>query len=130
MTTDPIADMLTRIRNAQMASLPIVEIPFSKLKYKLAKILEREKFIERVIRKKVKNVKNIKIFLKYIDKKPAILKLKRVSKPGRRFYYSYKEIKSVKKGYGIAVISSSKGLITDKKARQQKIGGEILCEIW
>ena len=130
MTTDPIADMLTRIRNAQMASLPIVEIPFSKLKYKLAKILEREKFIERVIRKKVKNVKNIKIFLKYIDKKPAILKLKRVSKPGRRFYYSYKEIKSVKKGYGIAVISSSKGIITDKKARQQKIGGEILCEIW
>ena len=127
---DSIADMLTQIRNAQVVLKPKVLISFSNLKYNIAKILEKNKFIDKVEKKGKKNKKFIEITLKYKDKRPAISGLKKVSKPGRRIYKSVREIKRVKGGYGIAVVSTSKGLMTDKEARKQRVGGEVICEIW
>lgn len=122
--------MLNRIRNALAVFHSTVDIPFSNLKYEIAKILEREGFIEKAEKKGKKIKKPLKISLKYENKKPAISGLKRISKPGQRIYKSSKEIRKVKGGYGIAIISTSQGLMTDKEARKQKIGGEVLCEIW
>lgn len=136
--TDPIADMLNRIRNAQAVLHTTVSIPSSNLKYKIAKILEKEGFIEKVERKGRKTKKIFEITLKYQssieDRKQqmssAISGLKRVSKPGQRIYSRIKEIKRVQGGYGISIISTPKGLMTDKEARKKKLGGEIICEIW
>ncbi len=128
--TDPIANMLTQIRNAQAVGTPEVEIPFSNLKYEIAKILAKKGFIEKLEKRGKKSKKSIKITLKYQDGMPAISGLKRISKPGQRIYLNYRKIKRVKGGYGIAIISTSKGLMTDQEARKQKLGGEILCEIW
>ena len=137
--SDPISNMLTSIRNAQAVLHQTVEIPFSNLKYELAKILVREGFLERVEKKGRKIKKTLEITLKYITspespgkKIPVISELKRVSRPGQRIYFSSKKIRGVKGGYGIAIISTSKGrgLMTDKEARKQKVGGEIICEIW
>jgi small subunit ribosomal protein S8 len=127
---DPIADMLTQIRNAQAVLYPTVEIPYSNLKFEIAKILEKEKFVEKVEKKGKKTKRTIEITLKYEKKTPAISGLRRISKPGQRIYLPYKKIKKVKGGYGIAIISTSEGLMTDKEARRQKLGGEVLCEIW
>lgn len=127
---DPICDMLNRIRNAQMAAKEKVEIPYSKIKNKIASILHENGFILGFERKGKKNKKIIDIYLKYENKIPAISGLKRISKPGQRIYKGFKELKPVKSGYGIAIISTSKGLMTDKEAKKQKIGGEVICEIW
>jgi len=127
---DPISDMLTSIRNALVVKSPRVKIPFSNLKYGIAKILEKEGFIEKVEKKGKRMRRFIEITLKYTDNLPAISGLKRISKPGQRIYSHWKKIKRVKGGYGIAIISTSKGLMTDKEARRQKLGGEIICEIW
>lgn len=127
---DPITDMLNRIRNAQAVFHPTVGIPFSKLKYEIAKILKRKNFIEKVEKKGRKTKKTVEITLKYTDKKPAISGLKRISKPGQKIYSPWNKIKRVKSGFGMAIISTSKGLITDKEAKVKKLGGEILCEIW
>ena len=128
--TDPIADLLTQIRNAQILSYPEVRVPFSNLKYEIVKILEREKFVGKVDKVGKQTRKVIKINLKYEKGKPAILSLKRISKPGRRVYLPVKEIRQIRGGYGITIISTPKGLMTGKEARKQKVGGEILCEIW
>jgi len=128
--TDPITDMLNRIRNAQAVNHLTVIIPFSKFKYEIAKILQRKDFIEKVDRKGRKTKKVIEITLKYIDKVPAISGLKRISKPGQRIYSPGKKIKRVRTGFGMAIISTSKGLVTDQEARKHKLGGEILCEVW
>jgi len=128
--TDPITDMLNRIKNAQAVAHLTVDIPFSKVKYQIAQILAREGFIEKVEKKGRKTRKIIRITLKYVDNIPAISGLKRVSKPGQRIYLSWRKIKKVKGGYGIAIISTSKGLMTNKEARKEKIGGEVICEIW
>jgi small subunit ribosomal protein S8 len=127
---DPITDFLNRIRNAQAVGHPTVSIPFSSLNYEIAKILEKKGFIGKVEkrRKKVKGL--IEITLKYVEKKPAISGLKRVSKPGQRIYLPAKKIRRVKGGYGIAIISTSKGLMANGEARKKKLGGEIICEIW
>ncbi len=128
---DPIADMLTSIRNAQAAKKDAVDVPFSNIKYEIAEILEKHGFIEKVEKegRKVKRV--IKIFLKYEkDKSPKISGLKRISKPGQRIYKNFKSLKPVMSGYGVAVISTPKGLMTDKEARKQKLGGEVICEVW
>lgn len=125
--TDPITDMLNRIRNAQAVSKETVSIPFSKLKYGVATILEKEGLIEKAERKGRGLKKSIEITLKY---PPVISGLKRISKPGQRIYTSAKDIKRVRGGYGIAIISTPKGLMTNKETRKQKLGGEILCEIW
>lgn len=135
--TDPINDMFNRIRNAQAVFHPTVEVPFSKLKYEIAKVLEKENFIGKIEKKGKKVKKTIEITLKYEEdnsvggqKKPAISGLKRISKPGQRIYKSIREIKPVKGGYGTAIISTSKGLMTNREARKQRLGGEVICEIW
>lgn len=127
---DPIADMLNIIRNAQMAGKAEVFVPFSGIKFNIAQILEKNKFIDRSEKKGKKTAKLINIALKYDNKVPVISGLKRISKPGQRIYLSFNEIKPVRGGYGIAIISTSKGLMTNKEARKQKLGGEIICEIW
>ncbi|MBZ9569356.1 30S ribosomal protein S8 [Patescibacteria group bacterium] len=128
--TDPITDMLNRIRNAQAVSHPTVNIPFSQIKYKIIQILAKEGFIEKFEKKGKKAKKTIRITLKYIGKTPAISALKRISKPSQRIYFPYKKIKKVRGGYGITIVSTSKGLMGNKEARKKKLGGEVICEIW
>ena len=127
---DQISEMLTAIRNAQAVLKPTVVVPFSGFKYEIIKIMEKEGFLEKSEKKGKKNKKTLEIVLKYKDKIPAISGLKRVSKPGQRIYINYGKIRPVKDGYGIAIISTSKGLKTNKEAKSQKVGGELICEIW
>ena len=131
MVTDPIADMLTRIRNANQMRYKEVEIPASKIKLEIAKILKREGFIEDYKVKK-NNVQDIIVlYLKYGEKKERVITgLKRISKPGLRVYAKADEIPSVLSGLGIAIISTSKGMMTDKEARKSSLGGEVLAYIW
>jgi small subunit ribosomal protein S8 len=129
--TDPIADMLTRIRNANSAGHEKVEIPSSQMKLEIARILKDEGFIKNY--KFVKNRKQgmIKIYLQYgPEKQKVISDITRASTPGIRRYSSYKKIPKVLSGLGITILSTSKGILTDKEARQQKVGGEILCKVW
>ena len=133
MYTDPIADMLTRIRNANTAALSEVCMPASKLKTALAKLLKTEGYIADYSLETAENkaFKNLKITLKYDEKsKPVISCLKRVSRPGLRNYSKAKNLPRVLGGLGIAVVSTSKGLLTDRKARKENIGGEVLCYIY
>lgn len=127
---DPITDMLNRIRNAQAVLHPKVEFPFSNLKYEIAKTLEREGFIQKAEKRGRKEKKSIEITLRYDNDTPTIAGLKRISKQGQRIYTKAKELRPVKGGYGIAIISTPKGLMTNKEARKKGLGGEILCEIW
>lgn len=122
--------MLTSIKNALAVKHSTVVIPFANLKYGIAKIFEKEGFIEKVEKKGRKSKRLIEITLKYSDDTPVISGLKRISKPGQRIYSNWKKIKRVKGGYGMAVISTSKGLMTNKEARKNKLGGEIVCEVW
>ena len=128
--TDPISDFLLRIRNASKAKKLRVEIPASKMKQGLAEILKKESFIHdySIIEDNKQNV--IKIQLKYRDGSRAITGLKRISKPGLRIYKDATELPRVLNGLGTAVISTSKGLMTDKEARSQSVGGEVICYIW
>ena len=129
--TDPIADMVTRIRNANMVKHESVEMPSSKMKIEIAKILKREGYIRDFRYYKFQNKFNLKVFLKYGEKQSRILSgLRRISKPGRRVYSGTEEIKKVLGGMGIAILSTSKGILTDKEAKKAGIGGEILCEVW
>jgi small subunit ribosomal protein S8 len=131
MITDPIADMLTRIRNANMAKLEKVDVPSSKIKIEITKILKEKGFIKsfKVLRDKKQGV--IRITLKYLDSSDkALTGLKRVSTPGRRVYADKTRIPRVMGGYGIAILSTSKGIFTDEVCRQQGIGGEVLCSVW
>ena len=129
--TDPIADMLTGIRNGAMASHEAVDIPASKLKVELAKLFKEEGYIQDYEVKKEGNFNVITITLKYDEKhKPVITKLERVSKPGLRTYSISNNLENVFGGLGIAVVSTSKGLMTDRKARKENIGGEVLCYIY
>jgi len=125
--TDPIADMLNRIKNAQAVSKETVLIPFSKIKYEIALIMKGQGFLKDVEKKRRKESRLLKATL---DAKPLIGGLRRVSKPGQRIYVSSKDIKPVRGGYGIAIISTPKGLMTNKEAKKKKLGGEIICEIW
>jgi len=151
---DPASDMLTSIRNALAVDKTTVSVPFSNFKYEIVKILEKEGFIEKIEKKGRKSKRIIEINLKYIsadppptDKTPeseetdlakesntgrisVISGLKKISKPGQRIYSDWKKIKKVKGGYGMAIISTPKGLMTNKEARKNKLGGEIICEIW
>lgn len=132
---DPIADMLTRIRNAQMVKHKEVSVPFSKLKLSIAKILEQRNFIESVKKEMGESFPVLKIVLKYdvvsnTEKNPAIREIRRVSRQGQRIYVKKTDIKRVKNGYGISVISTSRGMMTGDKARKLGLGGEIICEVW
>lgn len=129
--TDPIADMLTRIRNGCMARLQKVDIPSSKLKINIASVLKSEGFIKnyKIIPDQRQGV--LRIYLKYVnDNESVINEIKRVSKPGSRVYVSSENIPKVKNGYGVAIVSTSKGILTDKTARQEGVGGELLCTVW
>lgn len=129
--TDPISDMLTRIRNASVLKKELVEVPFSKLKLAISKVLERKGFIKGVEIRKLRGRRILELELKYLQTgKAAIADLKRVSKPGVRRYSPASQLRRVKGGYGIAIISTSKGVMTDREAREQGFGGEILCEVW
>ncbi len=131
MYTDPIADMLTRIRNANIVSHPEVEMPSSKLKLELAKVLKEEGYIADYYQKESGKFKVLVITLKYDERnKPVISNLKRISKTGLRVYCKSKNLPQVFGGLGIAIISTSKGLMTDRKARKENIGGEIICYVW
>lgn len=129
--SDPIADMLTRIRNAGKAKFNRVDIPGSRLKTEIAKILMEEGYIRNYKFIKDKKQGILRIYLKYDDRQTsAIFGLERVSKPSRRVYVNRKDVKPVLNGMGIAILSTSRGVMTDKKARTEKVGGEILCNIW
>ncbi|MFH1392803.1 MAG: 30S ribosomal protein S8 [Patescibacteria group bacterium] len=124
---DPISDMLTRIRNAQSAGHETVEVSLSKIKFEIAKILKREKYIVDYKKSGKGNDKVLEIGLKH---PAAIQEIKRISKPGRRIYAKAPELKQVKNGYGVSIVSTPKGLMTGKEARKARLGGEILFEIW
>jgi small subunit ribosomal protein S8 len=130
MTTDPVADMLTRIRNAILARHATTEIPLSKLKVHIAEILKSEGYIAGF------SVKDglqgaITVELKYgRDRQSAIVGMKRLSRPGRRIYVRHQDLTKVMNGMGISIISTSRGLLTNRQAEQERIGGELLCEVW
>jgi small subunit ribosomal protein S8 len=129
--SDPIADMLTRIRNGAKARFNSVDVPGSKLKTEIAKILKDEGFIKNF--KFLKDGKQgiLRVYLKYgSGQSEVVYGLKRISKPGRRVYVKSDEIKPVYNGMGISILSTSRGIMTDKKARKENVGGEILCNIW
>ena len=131
--TDPIADMLTRIRNANSAMFDSVKMPSSKLKENLAKVLEREGFIAGYSVSKIegKPGSQLEITLKYSeDRKKTIIGIKRISKPGLRIYKRSDQMPKVLGGVGVAVVSTSHGLMTDREARRAKLGGEVLCYVW
>jgi len=129
--TDPIADMLTRIRNANMVKLQKVDIPSSNLKVNIAIVLKQEGFIKnyKVISDNLQGV--LRVYLKYIDEKDSVInEIKRISKPGGRVYKKAEDIPVVKNGVGVAILSTSRGIITDGAARKAGIGGEVICTIW
>ena len=130
VVNDPIADMLTRIRNAQIAKHDVVVLPASNTKKAIAKILLAEGYVKSLDFIDEAPQGSIKIALKYVNKQPVIAGLKRISKPGLRVYARAEELPKVLGGLGIAIISTSKGLMTDKEARKEMIGGEVLAYIW
>jgi small subunit ribosomal protein S8 len=131
MMTDPIADMLTRIRNSILIKAEKVDIPASRLKVEIAKIMKEEGFIKsyKIIKDKKQGI--LRVTLKYTpDNRPIVEGLKRISKPGRRVYVGKDEVPSVVGGMGIAVMTTPKGILTDKTCRREGVGGEVLCYIW
>ncbi len=131
MVTDPIADMLTRIRNAVAARHAKVDVPASKLKLEIARILKEEGYILNYKETEEGSRKFIRIYLKYSPTKvPAITHLERISKPGRRVYVGADEIPPVRGGLGINILTTSRGVMTGKQARKLGVGGELLCQIW
>ena len=128
---DPIADMLTSIRNAQAARKETVSVPYSKIKMEIAKVLAKEKFIKEADHKGKKTNKTIDMVLSYGDSgQPAITSLKRVSKPSRRIYSPSSKIRKIRQGFGFQVLSTPRGILSGKEARREKIGGEVICEVY
>ena len=134
---DPIADMLTSIRNAQAARKETVSVPYSKIKMEIAKVLAKEKFIKEADHKGKKVKKTIDIVLNYNNSnlpggasQPAITSLKRVSKPSRRVYSPSSKIKKIRQGFGFQILSTPRGILSGKEARREKIGGEVICEVY
>ena len=130
MMTDPIADMLTRIRNAVRVERPHVDVPLSRVKLGVAEVLKREGYIWDYQEIEAEPVKQLRIELKYGPNGERVIQtIRRVSKPGRRVYSKSNDLRPVLNGLGISIISTSKGMVSDREARQQKIGGEVLCEV-
>jgi small subunit ribosomal protein S8 len=128
--TDPITDMLNQIRNAEAVAKTEILIPYSNIKNEIAMILAKEGFVGEIKKTTKGKIKALKIALKYDNGIPAIAGLKRVSKPGQRIYEGSTEIRRVKGGFGISIVSTSKGLMTNKEARKSKLGGEVICQVW
>lgn len=128
--TDPVSDMLTRIRNAQSVAKRQVQMPSAKLKLAIAEVLKNEGFIESYeVEEQDNNKKMLTIFLRYFNGKPVIEKLERVSRPGLRVYVGKEDLPKVKSGLGVAIISTSNGVVTDRTARKEGRGGEVLCYV-
>ena len=131
VVTDTIADMLTTIRNGLVISKKFVNTPSSKLKLNILKILQEERYIKSFKEDEIKKgIKEIKIILSYVNGEPSIKLISRISKPGRRVYSKIKDLPSYFKGYGVTIVSTSKGIMTDKKARISNLSGEILCQVF
>jgi len=130
MLTDPIADMLTRIRNAMQIKAEKVDIPISKMKLEIAKILKEEGFIRayKILKDRKQGI--LRVIPKYMENESVITGLKRISKPGRRVYVGSDEIPSVMGGLGVAILTTSKGILSDRTCRRDNIGGEVLCHVW
>ena len=130
--TDPIADLLTRIRNAHLVKHDRLDVPVSKMKLEICRILKEQGYIEDYEAPSGSGPKaSVRVYLRYTDEGvPSIRTMRRVSKPGRRVYRGADELRPVLNGVGIGIISTSKGLLTDQEARQQRVGGEVLCEVW
>lgn len=130
--SDPLADMLTRIRNAVMVNLTVVDMPYSKIKAEVAKILKKEGYINDYQKIEEKSYQGtLRVLLKNnTETDKVIIGIKRISKPGRRIYAKHNEIPKVLSGLGISIISTSQGVLTDTEARSRSVGGEILCEVW
>lgn len=130
MMTDPIADMLTRIRNASQAKHRRVDMPVSKLKTEIARILKENHFIQdyKILDDGFHGV--LRLYLRYFEDRSVIRNVERVSRPGRRIYKGAVDLRPVRNGLGIAIVSTSQGLMTDKQARQQNIGGEVMARVW
>lgn len=127
--TDPIADLLTRIRNASTVGKQTVLVPYSRMKQEILRVLKEEQFIVDYEITTVGGIKSIHVTLKYVDALPVIRMLKKVSTPGCRRYVKADDITSVRNNYGIAIISTSRGIMTNRQARKLHVGGELLCEI-
>ena len=128
---DPIGDMFTRIRNGQMRSLPKVEIPSSNFRLKILEVLKTEGFITNFyLEKKDNNKKSLMVDLKYYEGTPVIREIKRISKPGRRVYSRATSIPKIQNGLGLAIISTTKGVMSDVDARKNNIGGEVICKVF
>lgn len=130
MLTDPISDMLTRIRNASKVRKAHVDVPVSKIKFSIAKILEAEGFIAKVSQIQEGHFPVMRIELKYNNNQPAITSIDRVSKPGRRVYAKVDELKAIRSGLGFSIVSTPNGLMTNNEARKRRLGGEVICEIF
>jgi small subunit ribosomal protein S8 len=130
MVTDPIADMLTRVRNAQSARHRRVDMPVSKLKVEIARLLKENHYIHDFKVLDDDRFSVLRLYLKYYQERPVIRELKRVSKPGLRKYVSVQEIPRVRNGLGMAILSTSKGVLSDREARVNKVGGELLATVW
>jgi small subunit ribosomal protein S8 len=130
MLTDPIADMLTRIRNSVRIKSEKVDIPISKIKLEIAKILKEEGFIRayKILKDRKQGI--LRVIPKYIDSQSVISGLKRISKPGRRVYVGSDEIPRVMGGLGVAILTTSKGVLSDKTCRNEGVGGEVICHVW
>jgi len=128
--TDPIADMLTRIRNANMAEKKVVQMPHSKMKSEIARLLKAEGFIKDYTREEEGGRGVLRIALKFVHDQPAIEGLQRVSRPGRRRYARCEKIPKIRNGLGIMIVSTSKGIMTDRAARRERVGGELMCSVW
>jgi len=128
---DPISDMLVSIKNALAVKKETVSVPYSKVKMEIAKILAKEKFLKEAEHKGKKVKKTIDVVLSYKDSgEPSIADIKRISKPSRRVYIGTDKIKQIRHGFGIQILSTPKGLLTDKEAKKEKVGGEVICEVW
>ena len=130
MSKDVIADFLTIIRNGVSRSKSSVEIGYSKLRYEIAQILKQEGFVSDVVLEEKESESTIKVVLKYVEGESAIHEIVRISKPSRRVYTSIERIKPVIGGLGVNILTTSKGVMTDKSARQNRVGGELICTIW
>jgi small subunit ribosomal protein S8 len=132
MVTDPIADLMIRIKNAYLAGRPSLTVPYSRVKESIAKILEMEHFVNKVTVINAEQVtqKALSIDLRYSHKKPLVTHVVRISKPGRRIYAKAGAVPRVKYGYGLTIVSTSAGFMSHKQAAKKKVGGEIICQIW
>jgi small subunit ribosomal protein S8 len=129
--SDPLADMLTKIRNASSARFEKVDVTTSKLKLEVVKILKNEGYIKNFKKTTKDNINSIRIFLKYdTEEMPIIHGLKKISTPGRRHYMGYKKMPRIYNGHGVLIVSTSTGVITGRKASEKKIGGELICSVW